>query len=181
LQTWNSGAGVSLWFDVRAGQLPGQGGAYPVVKTDYAYQYFSAGGYFTSYIVGSTGQYVPVGSASWLKKDIKRSKNVLNRLLDVPIYDWKHKDDDEGMIGPMALDFYGAFPELKLHSSNALAPGTGLSYSDRIGVLEAATQELAAESRRGDTWSENRLDSLEEAIVSVAQEVGALKKQLAEK
>jgi hypothetical protein len=75
------------------------------------------------------------------KADIRAvdSSNVLARLLELPLAEWRYRSEPEGIrhIGPMAEDFRDAF---------ALgADGTTISLLDAAGVALAAIQGLRAE------------------------------------
>lgn len=139
------------WY--RGGTLKWQTGVDSAFAADNFFFWTPAG--YKAWISAATGAYTAVSDRRD-KRDIERAPKVLDRFVSLPIYDWRHKDEKKRNRGPMARDFYKAFPELRQptpkvpyrhrsggrHSVGAIEM---LSYSDRLGVLEACVQELTHE------------------------------------
>ena len=180
-RAWGGTDGNAVWLDATPNGLPGQpsGAVYPCIRWNGSYGYYSAGGLYSAWMSAS-GTW-GVGSDPVLKREFKVStRGVLDRLLTVPVYNYKWREEygerNEGQLGVLSPEFYASFPELDL-AQNYRPHGTTrfITHADQLGVLNAAVQELAVESRHENKNIEARLDTLERTILTLAAEVGALK------
>lgn len=88
-------------------------------------------------IAGATKGFGMFGSDRNTKTDIENAKPVLDRIVSVPVYEYRYKHDGrmERHTGPMAQDWSKAFG----------GPDKQIVVQDMLGVLMKAVQELARE------------------------------------
>ena len=107
----NNNGAVTVGFDMRPNALPGQGGSYPVIKTNYQNLYFSVGGIYSAYM--STGGTLYSASDKTKKEnyEVLDKQDVLNRLnkLNVERWNFISEEDDVKQIGPYAQEFHKQF------------------------------------------------------------------------
>jgi len=166
-----SSGGTQIGFCTDVGCLPGYpSGAYPLIKTNSQFIYFSANGAYSGYV--SSGGFVNVSSRS-LKENFQDvdPQDVLTKLEALPVMRWNYKTDDPSIqhIGPFAEDFHDAFG---LNGTD----NTAISDSDRGGVALAAIKGLIQQLRAFE--SENH--SLKAQNTAILQRLEALEAQNAE-
>lgn len=150
-----TGGGNYLGFCVDTGCLPGYpSSAYPTIKTDATYIYFSSNGAYSGYV--SSAGFNNVSSRT-LKENFEEVDYdmILGKIAALPVMKWNYKSDkpDVKHIGPFAEDWHEAFrlngeDNKSISDSDrggiALAAIKGLIL--RVTALEAANDNLAAEN-----------------------------------
>ncbi|MDH7489784.1 MAG: tail fiber domain-containing protein, partial [Anaerolineae bacterium] len=125
----------------------------------------------------SAWQPVPAPSDRNLKENIQPVdvKDILKRLLQVPIAKWNYiADQPVPHIGPMAQDFYAAFGvgEDELHISTIDANGVALAAIQGLyQIVQEKDAQIAAQQKQIDDL-QARLSALEALVAQLAKEGG---------
>jgi hypothetical protein len=86
------------------------------------------------------------GSSRSFKEDLRRvdSGEVLNSVLDLPIYRWRYRNSDEGdHMGPVAEDFHDSFELGDDERYIAGVDGDGVALAAIQGLYELIQKQQA--------------------------------------
>lgn len=88
-----------------------------------------------------TGAMIAAGSSRKIKHDIKEvsSKDVVNRLKKLKLYEWKYRGEDTKHVGPIAEEF---------KKTMGVGDGKTLHLADVMGASLAVSKELAEKGER---------------------------------
>ena len=131
----------------------------------------ATGGFWFYTTTGNTGAHLATGDTSWtamsdrnLKKDIEPEdcREVLNKLVQVPISHWRYKWDAETNtphIGPMAQDFKHTFYPGRNDKGITTLEFDGVE----LAAIQGLNQKLEAETKEKDA----EIEALKEKAAQV--------------